>query len=411
MDKLIFETSTNSYEAREILGEGGSGTVYSVFDGTNDFAIKRLDPEKATKGKLKRFENELRFSSRNNHKNIITVIDHGTTIVGEKKAPFFVMPLYRETLRKLMDRGISHDQVLPYFSQILDGVEAAHLKGIWHRDLKPENVLFDPSSATFVIADFGIAQFGEDELHTLVETRPHDRLANFQYSAPEQRARSGKVDHRADIFALGLILNEIFTKELLQGSGHKTIASVAPNLAYLDAITDLMIRQTPSDRPNSIEAVKNELKRKGNEFISSQRISQLTRIVVPESEDDDPLILNPVRLVNVDYNGNTLFLELSPPINRNWMQSFGSIGSYQSLLGKGPPNFGWDRSNAVIEATEREAPVIVEHFKRYVEQANSAYVELVKRTKREKKERQRKNIQEQLENERKRQRVLQNIKL
>jgi hypothetical protein len=93
------------------------------------------------------------------------------------------------------------------------------------------------------------------------------------------------------------------------------------------------------------------------------------------------------------------------------MECFGNLGSYQSILGKGPPMFGWDRGRPVIEATEQEAPLIVEHFKRYVEQTNEAYVELVRKTKRQQEEQRRKNIQQQLEAEQKRQRVLQKIKL
>lgn len=105
--------------------------------------------------------------------------------------PFYVMPLYQHTLRGLMDAGIERNRILPLFSLILDGVEAAHLLRVWHRDLKPENVLCDANSGSAVIADFGIAHFEEDELYTAVETRNGDRLANFQYAAPEQRIRGG----------------------------------------------------------------------------------------------------------------------------------------------------------------------------------------------------------------------------
>jgi serine/threonine protein kinase len=96
--------------------------------------------------------------------------------------------------------------VLPYFGQLLDGVEAAHLHKVIHRDLKPENVLYDAASDRLVIAAFGVARFEEETLYTLIETMPNTRLATFLYSAPEQRVRGGKVDQGADIYALGLIL-------------------------------------------------------------------------------------------------------------------------------------------------------------------------------------------------------------
>lgn len=77
---------------------------------------------------------------------------------------------------------------------------------MWHRDLKPENILHDPIENRLVVSDFGIAHFTAELMHTLVETKLAERLANFHYAAPEQRRPGGLVDHRADIYALGLIL-------------------------------------------------------------------------------------------------------------------------------------------------------------------------------------------------------------
>ena len=101
-----------------------------------------------------------------------------------------------------MDAQIAHDDVLPLFSDVLDGVEAAHFLKVIHRDLKPENLLVTMPSRRVVVADFGVAHFEEEDLYTAVETREAERLANFLYSAPEQRARGRDVDCRADVFAL-----------------------------------------------------------------------------------------------------------------------------------------------------------------------------------------------------------------
>ena len=185
--------------------------------------------------------------------------------VSGKRVPFFVMPCFPSTLRQQMRARLTPDSVLPWFEQMLAGIEAAHEMKVWHRDLKPENVLCDPSSNHLVITDFGIAHFAEPLLHTVVETSPDDRVANFQYAAPEQRA-FGVVDHRADIYALGVILNEMFTGEILQGTGHKTISSVAPDFACLDALVDQMVRQSPSDRPASIAEVRALLPRRTAAF-------------------------------------------------------------------------------------------------------------------------------------------------
>jgi serine/threonine protein kinase len=210
-----FETTFNVYTEVGFIGEGGAGKVYRVADEEGRcFALKLL--RVASMQHRKRFRNEIAFCSKRSSPHIVTVLDHGFTIVADWRCPFYIMPLYATTLRALMAKGLQHDKVLPYYSQILDGVEAAHLQEVVHRDLKPENVLCDPSTDNLVIADFGIARFTEESLFTAVETRPQERLANFVYAAPEQRVRGGKISSQADIYALGLILNEMFTRQVLQ---------------------------------------------------------------------------------------------------------------------------------------------------------------------------------------------------
>jgi len=187
---VIFETTFTSYTGTDIIGKGGAGCVYrATDDAENVYAIKLLDAAKANREKVKRFKNEVEFSLKNRHQNIITVIDHGGFIDGKKLSPFYVMPLYQGSLRTLLVTGIPPDKVLFYFAQLLDGVEAAHLQKVIHRDLKPENVLYDEAQNRLVIADFGIARFEEEALYTDVETAPNERLANFQYAAPEQERR------------------------------------------------------------------------------------------------------------------------------------------------------------------------------------------------------------------------------
>jgi len=102
------------------------------------------------------------------------------------------------------------------------------LNNVFHRDIKPANIL-QSHDEEIVVADFGIAHFHEEHLRTLVDTHPNERLANFGYSAPEQRKRGSTVDQRADVYALGLILNEMFTRHVPQGSGYADIRGIAPN--------------------------------------------------------------------------------------------------------------------------------------------------------------------------------------
>ncbi len=409
---IAFETTFTRYTATGFLGEGGAGRIYKATDDAGlEVAIKLLDPLKANGEKRRRFKNELSFGLKFQHPNVITTLDHGLFIEGDKSSPFYVMPLYSGSLRVLMEKGISTDNILPYFSQLLDGVEAAHLKKVIHRDLKPENILYDLKENRLLVADFGTAHFEEEELFTLVETAPNTRLANFQYAAPEQRRRGLQVDHRADIYALGLMLNEMFTGDVPQGTGYRTISNVAPEYSYLDELISAMIRHSSADRPASIEEVKLQLIGRKQEFVTQQRISALDQTVIPTTDIDDPLIADPPRLVNFDYKHGTLTLVLSRKINANWIEAFRDMRSHTSVWGKGPERFSISGAQASISAQETEIQRIIDYFKEWLPQVNRIYEERVHSEKEETERQLRMNLQRQVEEEHRRQRVLNTIKI
>src|SRR5947209_7176409 len=135
--RIVFTTPFNQYTATEIIGQGGSGRVYKATGNDNKaFAVKHLHSEKATSQNMKRFQNEVVFCSRKSHSNIIEVLDSGNVVDGKVDSPFYIMPLYATSLRTLLERGIPYDRVVYYFTQLLHGVEAAHLQNVTHRDLK-----------------------------------------------------------------------------------------------------------------------------------------------------------------------------------------------------------------------------------------------------------------------------------
>ena len=408
---IQFETTFAVYTATELLGEGGSGRVFRVGDESGqEFALKLLDAAKATSDKRKRFKNELKFGTKNQHANVITVTDHGVHKDGNKAATFYVMPLYANSLRELLSKGISVENVLPYFSQILDGVEAARLQGVTHRDLKPENILYDASTDRLLVADFGIAHFEEEELATIVETAPNARLANFQYAAPEQRKRGLSADRRTDIYALGLMLNEMFTGEIPQGAGYRTIESVSTNHGYLDELVATMIQQAPANRPESIEIVKQQLIARRNEFVISQRVSELKQTVIPNTELDDPLILDPPYLVNVDYDRGNLILMLSQPVNNKWISALHNMGSYTSIMGRGPEAFSFNGNRATVSVSDHDAQRAIDYFKEWLPKANRQYEAVITREKQEAENQKRRALQSQAEAEERRLKMLKTLK-
>ncbi len=110
---IEFRTAFSQYVATEIIGEDGSARVYKATDDAGQsFAIKLLDPAKATKDKVKRFKNEYQFCAKNSHQNIVPVLDYGLVDDGDGRTPFFVMPLYGCSLRILLNATIPPNDVL-----------------------------------------------------------------------------------------------------------------------------------------------------------------------------------------------------------------------------------------------------------------------------------------------------------
>src|SRR5450759_4587720 len=105
---IVVTTAFETYSLGKQLGQGGAGRVYAATDGTGKpAAIKIIDLASTSAEKARRFKNELMFCLRNQHPNILTVADFGTTS-GRERNPFYVMPLFAGTLRTLIDRGIQH---------------------------------------------------------------------------------------------------------------------------------------------------------------------------------------------------------------------------------------------------------------------------------------------------------------
>ncbi len=407
--KVVFHTTFATYSVIGKIGEGGSGRIFEVADDSGErWAVKLLDAAKATRERSKRFKNELMFCLRNKHPNIVTVVDHGIAAEGEKASPFYVMPRYKGSLRNLLGSGIPQDKVLRYFANILDGVEAAHFRDVAHRDLKPENILYDAPNDLLLVADFGIARFEEDELYTAVETKDSARLANFQYAAPEQRSRGLNVDRRADIYALGLVLNEMFTGQVPYGTGYRTIGQSTPDYAYLDELVSVMLRQSPEERFPTIEVIKAQLIGRRKEFVTRQRLSELKDTVIPVTEADDPLIADPPRLIDLDWDRGTLTLFLSQPVNNLWVEALQNMGSYSSIPTKEPSAFRFSGEKATIRAEENEVQGIIDHFKEWLPRANQVYANRLQEDRKQKEAAKRQQLRREIQEQEARQRILKN---
>ena len=391
----------------------GAGVFRHRFH-SKKLAVKCLFPGFITDERRKRFKNEVDFCSRQRHPNVIQVVDFGLVTWDSKKTPFYVMPFYvmpffAMTLRVLMTKGIPQSNVLSLFSQMLDGVEAAHLLGVIHRDLKPENFLHDPEKNVLVTADFGIAHFQEDQLATAVETKATAKMANLGYAAPEQRMRGTEIDHRADIYALGLMLNEMFTALVPHGAGYKTIGAVAANYSYLDPIVERTIQQSAGARFPRLEEVKKELIGRQNEFVALQQLDSKKREVVRANE---PQRVAPVQLIGADWDGGRLTLTLDRAPESGWVRQFRNPReSYSSVWGAAPEMFQFSGNQASVGAKEDVAQQVINHFKTYADMATRGYQQelIAVEAKREREERSR--LEQEVAAAEARKRVLEKLKI
>src|SRR6266850_1321264 len=212
-------TRLGRYEIRSLLGAGGMGEVYLARDPkiNRDVAIKVIPAAfSADSDRLRRFEQEAQAAGALNHPNILSIYDVDT----HDGSPYVVSELLEgETLREqLHGAALPVRKAIDYALQIAHGLAAAHEKGIVHRDLKPEN-LFVTKDGRVKILDFGLAKLiepsnGREALTDLptrkLNTDPGTVVGTVGYMSPEQ-IRAQRVDHRSDIFSLGVILYEMLS--------------------------------------------------------------------------------------------------------------------------------------------------------------------------------------------------------
>ena len=406
------KTAFATYAIDEFLGAGGAGEVYAVRDSTNAvFAAKILDTHKATSARLAHFKDALNFCARSTHLNVAPLHDTG---VAKKGASFYVTPLYAGSLRRHIAEGIPPAHVLPLFGQILDGVEASHLNHLAHGALKPENIFVTPDRR-IVVADFGMATFEEDALHAESFDETGTGPARFPYAAPEQKLNGAAIDPRADIFALGLLLNEMFTGVVPHGKEIVTmnsIASFAPEFAYLDDLVARMIRPDRTQRPASIDEVKKLLIAWGNEFISRQRLNTLKDEVMRETEAGDAFLSNPIKIVSGDYADGTVYLKLNASPTPNWITAFRSPRAPANAYNGIQPDafvFSGDSMNARL-APEQSALQLVQYAKSYIDLANWQYREDVLAFHQRQMQLERDNLRKQVLDEERRLRILAEIR-
>jgi serine/threonine-protein kinase len=216
-DGLIGRTLASRYLILREIGKGGMGVVYEaehVGLGKRVAVKLLLDTYSEDREVLARFHMEARNASRIGHENIIDILD-----IGEHEGRSFIVMEFLEgtDLRKvsLTAGALPFDRALSILRQICRGLSAAHQKGIIHRDMKPENVFVIPEKAgirDFVkLMDFGISKIKAAHESQVRLTQTGAVVGTPLYMAPEQALAKPDIDHRVDVYSVGVMMYELFT--------------------------------------------------------------------------------------------------------------------------------------------------------------------------------------------------------
>ena len=254
------------YEIRSQLGQGGMGVVYLAQDPRLDrqVAIKVLPPDLTRDATAKqRFLQEAKAASALDHPNICNVHEINETEDGQL---YLVMAHYEgETLKERIGRGpLALDDAIDIATQVGQGLAKAHAAGIVHRDIKPANLIVT-ADGTVKILDFGLAKLAGSEGVTQTGTT----VGTVLYMSPEQ-ARGEEVDHRTDIWSLGVVLHEMLTgQQPFQGDNLLAISkaileSPTPTLTgeagTLNSVVGRALSKSESERYQSVTELRDELR-------------------------------------------------------------------------------------------------------------------------------------------------------
>jgi len=244
-------------EILELVGTGGMGAVYKARQPDLDrlVAIKILPPQVSEEpGFAERFTREARALARLTHPNIVAVHDYG-----QSGGYHYLIMEYVDgvNLRQLQRSGrLSAREALAIVPQICDALQYAHDEGIVHRDIKPENILIDRKGRV-KIADFGLAKI-LGQVQDLTLTAEGHIMGTPHYMAPEQVEHPTEVDHRADIYSLGVVFYEMLTGELPLGKFQPPSKKVQVDVR-LDEVVLRALEKEPQRRYQHASQVKTDV--------------------------------------------------------------------------------------------------------------------------------------------------------
>lgn len=249
----VLETDLGAVSKMKEIGEGGNGLVYEGDLYGFEIAIKFLVSNRSEK--LKRFKAEfLNISTLPANSNIVKLISYQEFEIKNNKFPAIIMKKYSDSLKRSPE--INKSQAEKLFNFLIISLDFIHNNGIIHRDLKPQNILMDKDDK-FLLTDFGIANYDPEKFKLKAETKRGERLANFDFSAPEQTEKDVKPSETMDIYSMAQICQWYVTGKIHRGTNRESLQKYLPNCHVIDSIIQNCLANNPGDRPQSIEEIYN----------------------------------------------------------------------------------------------------------------------------------------------------------
>jgi len=241
----------NSFNIKE---GGNSIAIFGDFQGEK-VAVKILVSDSLSK--LNRFLCEFAnvIIKLSDLKNVSKLYFYDTAIIRTNTLDIIVMKQYNDTLK--YDENYTEEEIINIFKQIIDCMEEVHKRGIVHRDLKPQNILLDNNS-NIVITDFGIAYYNPEIFDLTGHTTSGERLANFDFSPPEQRNSKENPSITMDIYAIGQIIQWLVFGQPHKGTNRRKLTEKynTKRMKLLDEIVEKCLDNNPSNRYQNIQSIK-----------------------------------------------------------------------------------------------------------------------------------------------------------
>ena len=266
-------------EILQLLGQGGMGAVYKVRQRELDrvAALKVLPGEMAADaGFTERFLREARLLASLSHPHIVTVYEFG-----QRDGIYFLLMEFidgvtlRQALRAEPIKKLASKETLAIVGQLCDALQFAHDEGVVHRDIKPENILIDKRGRV-KIADFGLARLLGQSPTMPTLTGTHQLMGTPAYMAPEQIEGLPGIDHRADIYSMGVVFYELLTGELPLGR-FSPPSERAETDVRLDEVVLRTLAREPDRRYQQASQVKTDVEALRGPVVSANPAAQPTR--------------------------------------------------------------------------------------------------------------------------------------